>query len=222
MQFTSAGASEVVLLDREPLAMQCALLSAAASGVSVQSRSWELFCRDGGSSAACTQPSEEPQDSRLSGSVTAAANGTVHSGRDASMNVRISTSASIVAASALSAWDLPCKVGQHLALSMLRPSSCPRRAAASLDRGSNRGRSNDSIVRAEIFDWTVPYDGPKFDVLLACDVLYEDVSVDPVAEAVPRMLFSAGGRLVLADPAHRTQHNRRVPTAQWRLTVPHV
>lgn len=65
------------------------------------------------------------------------------------------------------------------------------------------------VVRADIFDWTVPYGGPKFDVLLACDVLYEDVSVDPVAEAVPRMLFSAGGRLVLADPAHRTQHNRR-------------
>ena len=37
----------------------------------------------------------------------------------------------------------------------------------------------------------------------------QDVSVDPVAEAVPRMLFSSGGRLVLADPALRTRHNRR-------------
>ena len=34
--------------------------------------------------------------------------------------------------------------------------------------------------------------------------------MNPVAEAVPRMLFSSGGRLVLADPALRTQHNRRI------------
>jgi len=40
--------------------------------------------------------------------------------------------------------------------------------------------------------------------------------VDPVADAVPRMLFSSGGRLVLADPALRTQHNRRV--MQWKMT----
>jgi len=42
----------VVLLDREPLALQCALLSAAASGVSVHSRSWERFCSDGAASTA--------------------------------------------------------------------------------------------------------------------------------------------------------------------------
>ena len=51
----------------------------------------------------------------------------------------------------------------------------------------------------------------QFDVLLACDVLYEDTSVDPVAEAVPRLLYSAGGRLVLADPTHRTEQNRCHP-----------
>ncbi len=45
-------------------------------------------------------------------------------------------------------------------------------------------------------------------MLLACDVLYEDTSVDLVAEAVPRLLFSAGGRLVLADPTYRTEQNR--------------
>jgi len=43
--------------------------------------------------------------------------------------------------------------------------------------------------------------------------------VDPVAEAVPRMLFSSGGRLVLADPALRTQHNRRAPSAQAGIVL---
>ena len=38
------------------------------------------------------------------------------------------------------------------------------------------------LCRAELFDWTASYDGPKFDVLLACDVLYEDFSVDSVAQ----------------------------------------
>jgi hypothetical protein len=28
-------------------------------------------------------------------------------------------------------------------------------------------------VRAELLDWTQPYTGPKYDTVLACDVLYE-------------------------------------------------
>lgn len=28
-------------------------------------------------------------------------------------------------------------------------------------------------VRAGLVDWTQPYTGPRFDVVLACDVLYE-------------------------------------------------
>ena len=35
--------------------MQCALLSAAASGVPVDSLSWERFCTDGGVTAASAQ-----------------------------------------------------------------------------------------------------------------------------------------------------------------------
>jgi len=39
---------------------------------------------------------------------------------------------------------------------------------------SHRGSTgSEGVIRAEFFDWTVPYTGPKFDVLLACDVLYE-------------------------------------------------
>ncbi|KAK9829936.1 hypothetical protein WJX72_008749 [[Myrmecia] bisecta] len=51
--------------------------------------------------------------------------------------------------------------------------------------------------------------GAKYDVVLACDVLYEDFSVEPVAAAVPSMLKSSGTRLLLTDPAHRTEHNRK-------------
>ena len=43
--------------------------------------------------------------------------------------------------------------------------------------------------------------------------------MDPVAEAVPRMLFSSGGRLVLADPALRTQHNRRAAARHATQTI---
>ena len=28
-------------------------------------------------------------------------------------------------------------------------------------------------VRGEALDWTQPYRGPKYDIVLACDVLYE-------------------------------------------------
>jgi hypothetical protein len=31
----------------------------------------------------------------------------------------------------------------------------------------------DLQVRGELLDWTQQYTGPKFDVVLACDVLYE-------------------------------------------------
>jgi len=67
------------------------------------------------------------------------------------------------------------------------------------------------LCRAELFDWTAEYTGRKFDVLLACDVLYEDFSVGSVSEVVPQMLFTAAGRLILADPAHRTEANRCAP-----------
>lgn len=40
----------------------------------------------------------------------------------------------------------------------------------------------------------------SFDVVLACDVLYEASLVDAVADVVPRLLGRQGGRLHLADP----------------------
>lgn len=43
------------------------------------------------------------------------------------------------------------------------------------------------VVRARTFDWTrSELLGERYDVLLACDVLYEDAAVQPIAELVPR------------------------------------
>jgi hypothetical protein len=44
----------------------------------------------------------------------------------------------------------------------------------------------------------------------ACDVLYEAGAVGPIAELAPRLLFTSGGRLLLADPAERTVQNRYI------------
>ncbi|BDA46391.1 probable electron transfer flavoprotein beta subunit lysine methyltransferase [Coccomyxa sp. Obi] len=109
-----AGAKEVVMTDREPLALQCALRSASASGIG--------------------------------------------------------------------------SVADFQGTSFTKHSSRPQ-------------------VRGELLDWTQPYVGQKFDVVVACDVLYEDFSVEPVGELLPQLL-SSSGCVLLADPSERTRHNR--------------
>ena len=43
------------------------------------------------------------------------------------------------------------------------------------------------VVRARVFDWTrSELLEESFDVLLACDVLYHEDAVQPMAELVPR------------------------------------
>ncbi|GFR41661.1 hypothetical protein Agub_g2403, partial [Astrephomene gubernaculifera] len=48
----------------------------------------------------------------------------------------------------------------------------------------------------------------RFDVVLACDVLYEEGAVGPIAALMPQLLNPYGGRLLLADPPNRTVRNR--------------
>lgn len=68
------------------------------------------------------------------------------------------------------------------------------------------------IVQAGALDWLRP-EGleayGRFDVVIACDVLYEDFSVEPVAALMPQLLTAAdSGDIVLADPPNRTRANR--------------
>ncbi|DBA88781.1 TPA: hypothetical protein ACH3X1_004198 [Trebouxia sp. C0004] len=63
-------------------------------------------------------------------------------------------------------------------------------------------------VSAQHFDWGYPGCQGNYDVALACDVLYEPYSVEPVANITPWLLNHRTGRLLLADPSHRTKDNR--------------
>ena len=64
-------------------------------------------------------------------------------------------------------------------------------------------------IQARIFDWSEKdITLEKFDVVLACDVLYEKFSVEPIAWIAPLLLKEEGGMLLLADPPLRAKANR--------------
>ncbi|KAL0031958.1 hypothetical protein WJX79_008528 [Trebouxia sp. C0005] len=128
-----SGAKEVVMLDREPIALQCSLLSAQACGVvSVQDYTQHAEPEAASSSQHQSLPSQPDSDQQAS----------------------------------------------------------------------------TSQVSAQHFDWGDPSCQGNYDVALACDVLYEPYSVEPVARITPRLLNHRTGRLLLADPSHRTKANR--------------
>ena len=73
---------------------------------------------------------------------------------------------------------------------------------------SSRGGHEGPLIRAEVFDWDKTELAERFDVVLACDVLYEDAAVEPIARVVPQLLKATSGTLLLADPPNRTAQNR--------------
>lgn len=152
----ASGASSVLLLDREPLALQCALLNAALRGQRTAPPP----------AAAAPLPELLP----LLQAAHAAAVATAGNGPPPPP---------------LSAWLLE------------------RAALASAISGGE-----GCLVSAALYDWGQPPALRPVDVLLACDVLYEDFSVEPVARVAQRLVKRAGGRLLLADPPNRTPHNR--------------
>jgi predicted nicotinamide N-methyase len=154
-----AGASEVVFLDREPLALQCSLLNSLLASL----------------------PTElDPE--------TLAA-----------------------------------------AKSLVANQQAPAHLLQGLSDANNNERTVDTLeatsqcrVRAEVFDWSQPLSSllHYFDVVLACDVLYEAFSVEPVAKIAPKLLKvtsttegggendNSPGVILLADPPLRAKQNR--------------
>lgn len=159
-----AGAREVVLLDREPLALECARLSAEATG------------RGGAFEVARPAP-----DDAATSSVAVVAGGN---------DLRPLTS-----------------IDEVLGMSA---------ADGGNDAPTPTTPTPKTLVRAEPFDWAArPLPASlarRFDVVLACDVLYERDAVGPLAEVVPLLMSDSapggGARLLLADPPARTAENR--------------
>jgi len=137
-----SGLPRVVLLDREPLALQCSLLSAMACGV-----------------RAVGDPTE------------------------------------------------------HGPLVLLAEGDGGSAIAQLLAANAERLAAGDGVISltASRLDWLQP-EGldalGRFDVAIACDVLYEDFSVAPVAALLPQLLPASAGDILLADPPNRTRANR--------------
>ena len=232
------GASEVVLLDREALALRCALLSAEASGISLSASLKEERSR--GDMHGPHEP-EPLQGWGQEGSLQtsgAASHGLESSSSSPSSSSAQGRSDNPQKNLAVTCSDNPqknlavtCPVSGLLklppysfegleALSSLlgsRDSSdgAPP-AARPLDDGGQRpyegqvgsssvhsvlegseGRSGlgnvrgGEGVRARVFDWNhADLLRENFDVLLACDVLYEDSAVEPIARLVPRWVLT--------------------------------
>lgn len=72
--------------------------------------------------------------------------------------------------------------------------------------------SQSGTISAAVFDWNNEFAGSaKFDVVIACDVLYEEVAVEPLARLLPAMLAGPvedGRRILLTDPQDRTPKHR--------------
>lgn len=67
---------------------------------------------------------------------------------------------------------------------------------AQANLGANLGRELETMH----LDWrTPPDDFPRFDLVLAADVLYDKINSAPLSNLVPRLL-DRGGQLLLADP----------------------
>jgi Lysine methyltransferase len=137
------GARHVTLIDREPKALQCALLTAAVSGLKTT-----------------------------------------------------------VNADALSESEHEAKE--------LRDFTQSLHTYAATDSSIAGGQSGD--ISASLFDWNNEFVDEPYDTVIACDVLYESMAVEPLARLLPNMLAGPvqdGRRILLTDPQDRTPEHRK-------------
>lgn len=146
------GAAEVVLLDREPLALQCALLNAALNGLPTAEPSAAAAAAaaaDSGGSGAGVQP---PSLEELLPHLQAA---------DAQL---------------LAEWQAQRQEARRPANSCGGSSSSSSGGSDGDDDSPSAARPG--LVRVELFDWSQPVTLAPHDVMLVCDCLYESFSVE--------------------------------------------
>jgi len=157
MAAAMAGAQSVTFYDREPLALQCCLLSAEANGLNV-------LRVDGDTEKPGFVVTRGKTDTEGAGSIP-------EGGED----------------------DDGAKEKDE--------------EDDAKDDVAKQSKRTD--VSALVFDWNaVPVGQPKFDLVLACDVLYEKHAVLPVALLVPQLTTEKKGTWLLADPPNRAPKNR--------------
>ena len=96
-----------------------------------------------------------------------------------------------------------------LTVAVGRAGETPVRDVSNADDDDD-GEARGTACVAEVFDWNaVRADQRTFDLVLACDVLYEAHAVAPVAALIPKLTNEAPrGRWMLADPPDRAPKNR--------------
>jgi predicted nicotinamide N-methyase len=173
-----AGAKEVVLLDREPMALYCGLLSAAASGIA---------------GVTGTEQLQQLVADESSGS-GAGAGSALHA----------------VLLSQLLKQQQQEQQGAS-PQSDQQPEQQQQQQPQDLANVlPDQPLSAHCIYRALPFDWSTSKVTERYDVILACDVLYESEAVDLVASVIPKLLKPGNSSsLLLADPPNRTVANRQ-------------
>lgn len=177
----------MVLLDREPLALQCALLNAALNGLPAAQPSAAAVAAaaaDSGGSGASVQPPSlaellphlKPADAQL-----------------------------------LEDWRAQQgqQGGSHEQASSRGSSAGGGDPGPSSASSANSSAGRPGLVRVEVFDWSQPVTLAPHDVMLVCDCLYESFSVEvsgqPVCQTMPHPSPSClrGQLLSRAPPACR-------------------